>query len=300
MWAAGTVCNRQGSCEAEYGYALAVGIISFVICVGMSVAEISKKPMNNAHTLVSIGMVFWWFAAVLVCTFEAPFKSACGHAADGFGSPNGYFSSWISFAASFRYMTLSVPKELLQKANVGFLATGAGALLVGALIIVLQILWDSNDSGDGLTDAQNWGLSCSIISIVVTLVTMFVPQIKKMAKPISIFLALWWFLAVATLTYTYESNKNLGNFSAAGNGYFATWGAAFGALFFCMNAWYPAPETPEGEAQPEEGSLEDTTKMSEAPASPLPSDGGTVRVRGDSIAMDEPTGQDPTQVTVVV
>merc|ERR1711959_680446 len=169
MWAAGTICDRTDSCKDELGWALTVGIVSFVVCVVLSICEVSYRGegegaaedprMKNAHTLASIAFVLWWFVAVLVCTFEKPFKSACS-IGDAYGSPNGFFSTWISLAASLRYMTLSLDPSLLKKANLSLIGTGAGALVVFALILILQTLWDTNDTGNGLTSVQNWGLSC--------------------------------------------------------------------------------------------------------------------------------------------
>jgi len=40
MWAAGTLCDTMGSdnCKEEYAWALAVGVISFAICLIMTVS----------------------------------------------------------------------------------------------------------------------------------------------------------------------------------------------------------------------------------------------------------------------
>jgi len=131
MWAAWSLCDRVGSeyCTNELAWALAVGIISFVLTLLMMIAMALgyTHEIEQAHPIASILFSLLWTIGVGICTFESPFTTACGYSASwipasawswgstwagysNVSSANGYFACWIAFIASIYYLSESVER----------------------------------------------------------------------------------------------------------------------------------------------------------------------------------------------
>jgi len=78
---------------------------------------------------------------------------------------------------------------------------------------------------------------------------VLVDAVAQHKLAVTSFLALWWFCAVSTLTFTYSGNADSGIFSSAQNGFFATWVATFAAFFLAFEvARAQSPADPAEEA----------------------------------------------------
>jgi len=153
MWAAGTTCDqlkdRDGfNCDKEFGWAVAVGVISCAVCCTMLIIDlikgrfcadkISDTLWKGIHMTVGIILAVLWVGTVAVCTFEKPFAGISssvtyGENATSVGgatactggqnsnaeacSANGYLSTWIATAATLGYMLKATPflHNLAQK-----------------------------------------------------------------------------------------------------------------------------------------------------------------------------------------
>ena len=225
MWSAGTICDAIGSdnCKDELAWALAAGVISTFICLVMTLCLLCGKNIRDAHPAVAILMALLWTAGVAVITFKAPFTNACvtmqGSSYVG-SSANGYFATWISFAAAWRYATLVIPQ--LQQQNITPNDGLLSSLLVASFVLLAQAAWTGSDQDfKGNTGGTYiWAVCVGAISFFLGLL-MLVQSLRQHMKGISMFLAIWWFVATATLTFTYKDSTSLGIFAAAMNGFFA-------------------------------------------------------------------------------
>jgi len=235
MWAAATLCSRlndgYSSCQDEQAWAVAVGTISAFVCLVMGILFVFASGIaGQANKFVAVFLFVLWIFGTGVGTFDAPFHTACSEFA------NGYFSAWICFVLSFYYMYTSVP-EIKEKVASNA-PPAAGPVLCGCLLASLVVMVQSSvqcsDTYGGCTNVMAWAVACSVISIVACVV-MLIPQAAPFIKFIAIFLAVLWFVGVATLTFTYKGSDaaSLGIFASSGNGFFGTWIAFFCAIILC-------------------------------------------------------------------
>jgi len=235
MWAAATLCSRlndgYSSCQDEQAWAVAVGTISAFVCLVMGILFVFASGIaGQANKFVAVFLFVLWIFGTGVGTFDAPFHTACSEFA------NGYFSAWICFVLSFYYMFTSVP-EIKEKVASNA-PPAAGPVLCGCLLASLVVMVQSSvqcsDTYGGCTNVMAWAVACSVISIVACVV-MLIPQAAPFIKFIAIFLAVLWFVGVATLTFTYKGSDaaSLGIFASSGNGFFGTWIAFFCAIILC-------------------------------------------------------------------
>ena len=151
-------------------------------------------------------------------------RSACHAQNPNDQAPSsGFFACWIALLSSIRYMQLTVqsmktfelPMELPHKAILG-----------ASLVVVIQSIFD------GPFDAYAYACAVGLISFFFAMILLLEVG-KKWAKFIYFFLTGLWFCAVAIFTFQYTDKKELGVFSSAGNGFFATW-IAFVSSFLLL------------------------------------------------------------------
>jgi len=255
FWAAGILCewktaldiNDVNQCVDEYAYAVAIGIISFVVSVVMIVLYLCAKGVaEKVQPVVAVFLFLWWVAGFIVVTFEAPFPSACGTspAVTGYqtsgaasnrggGTANGYISVWIAFFASIMYM-MSIPQVQGACSGISSKSGEDGMMLMplalGSLIVMAQGCFDCNKSEYGPSvDCSNsgtaWAVAAGCISFILAVLMMLVGALADFKKYLFAFLTFWWFVCIAVLTFSYADNDDLkyGIFADAGNGFFASW-----------------------------------------------------------------------------
>ena len=83
-------------------------------------------------------------------------------------------------------------------------------------------LYDSRGGCDGM---YGWAVAAGTIScffcILWTVGAIFIAALKGFTKFLAVFLAIWW--TVALLTLTMPNHGNIGPFTVGCNAYFATW-----------------------------------------------------------------------------
>ncbi|EGD73655.1 hypothetical protein PTSG_05366 [Salpingoeca rosetta] len=99
MAVAADVCDSVNDCSERNGFAVAVGAIAAVVCIGhMCILRFAPDSAHAAGKAISVFLVAWWAAGAGVNTSaEGPFNSSCGAAR---GTANGYFSTWVAFFTS--------------------------------------------------------------------------------------------------------------------------------------------------------------------------------------------------------
>merc|ERR1719510_2531853 len=89
MITAAMACNEKDICDDAYGFAVAAGVISVLVCCA-AILKADLVPIK----FVSMFLALWWTVCVGVLTFPDPYGVP-------FDQPgNGYFSTWVCFLAS--------------------------------------------------------------------------------------------------------------------------------------------------------------------------------------------------------
>lgn len=264
MWAAATLCHamsgtyngKSHTCQDEYAWSLAVGVISLFICIVITIMGCTC-PNPLVDKICSILLFLLWISGVGVCTFNAPFTSACsnygwswaGAGSWGYGTGNGYFACWIAFIASCMYL-YAIWHEVAAATGQAMQAAGnmIAPLFVASVVVMAQASWECDHGyyyGSSCTDVEAWAVALSVISAFCCIL-LLIPQVTSAAggvvtKIIVALLALAWFCGIATLTYTYQNhnghNNGLGIFAKAGNGFFGTWVAFFISFVLCYTTF---------------------------------------------------------------
>jgi len=104
------VCSG-GECTDREAFAVAVGAISVLGCIlQLAIAHWGSHNFAQTHGTIwgVIFLVLWAFGAAFNTSVEGPFTLTCN-------SANGYFATWVAFAASaafaFRIIVEKVPVE---------------------------------------------------------------------------------------------------------------------------------------------------------------------------------------------
>jgi len=221
MWAAASLCDNT-DCGGYTGWAVSCGVLSVLGCLVMMALYgfANKKSGDVEHAAGWFFFVLWGLGAG-ICTFKAPFNSACENA-------NGYFASWLSFIASSLYLMETTPfvKDLAHKG----MSESRITLYLGVTISASFVVFVASSvrcSEDGCEPGRAWGLCCGLLSMILTGIVLFVPQLHGFVKYYSMFISIWWLCGVATMTFRYKDHSDLGMFSSAGNGFFGSWLALF-------------------------------------------------------------------------
>jgi len=236
MWAAGSLCDSMNHCSDEYAWAVAVGIISMVICVVVAIMlRCCAGAAKTANPVFAILLVLLWLAGVGVLTIAKPFPQPCT-SLKGHSAANGYFGAWIALIASWTYLSKVVPR-VAQLADDAASTLGLYTFMLVWASITLMVQSSYDCDHTKCQDTLAWAVACSVISLVICLLLALVKQIAAYAKWVALFLSLWWGCAVATLTFQYDGNSDT-IYASAGNGFFAIWAAFFIASIMCYEAFF--------------------------------------------------------------
>lgn len=280
MWAAGSKCDSDhngepGNCADEYGYAIAMGVISvFFSIVLLLINRFAPGVASGVVEMVIVIPLFiLWFTCMAVCTMDGAVPFGGG----GTGAvANGYFCTWLCVVLTW-VMVLEYSPQIK-----GLFDRLAGAaddektilLAVGGSSFIE--MWSAAklcDDAGSCTGINGWAVSAGVISLLTCLVFGLAPPLSGMIKFSAIFLAIWWLAALLTLTMPNKDNQ--GPFIATGNGYCATWVACFASVFLCAECWGGAAglkrdEGTDESAPVEEGGLDEAIPppVVESPPSP--------------------------------
>jgi hypothetical protein len=109
MIAASIACDNLNYCKNEWGYAVAVGVVSIIITGFLLLLRITKRTeiLGRGHPIVSLFLFLWWGVGAGVGTFRGPFINV----------GNGYFAAWAAFlfSTAFAYETNAAVRTILDK-----------------------------------------------------------------------------------------------------------------------------------------------------------------------------------------
>ncbi|KNC84642.1 hypothetical protein SARC_03133 [Sphaeroforma arctica JP610] len=108
---ASDVCVRSNNCANRLGWAVAVGVISFVVCaIGLYLHHAMSSQMEERFGMILGGFLTVWWA------FGAGFNTSVGGPFPGAG--NGYFATWTAFMAAMYYFIMMTPfvRTAIEKA----------------------------------------------------------------------------------------------------------------------------------------------------------------------------------------
>jgi hypothetical protein len=209
--------------EPNYGYGLAVGIVAILLnafalwMVQKNAALYDQHlmtlpllgPCSIGYTL-SIVLVIWWTVAAFILTFDDPFKV----------TGNGYFSVW----AGFFFSALGVGVQFSNFKNLdNFLRLSAACIVVIAA---------TSFHMDGPFEIESiFALTLASLTLVFCIVVIRHPEVINSSQLYTamMVMSLLWTIEAALVTFR-------GPFEFTGNGYFASWAAAFLCIFIAASS----------------------------------------------------------------
>ena len=68
---AALICDAMYKCEGKVAYAVSVGAVSLIICLGiMFYAKIQGQPEAGVWKVIAIVLAVWWIVALCYLSFE--------------------------------------------------------------------------------------------------------------------------------------------------------------------------------------------------------------------------------------
>ncbi|CAK9102208.1 Uncharacterized protein SCF082_LOCUS47771 [Durusdinium trenchii] len=225
--AASSTCSDFSYCKGRFGYAVAAGVISFLLCGWFLLMERKGVLGDQPRMAVVVFLCIWWVLLACLTTFgelnNAPFIIP----------GNGYFAAWGGCIVSILMLSHEVGKvrdtiEKMQKVG-----NRIGILLVASLVVLFA---GAADCDHGCTGLEGYAIAVGCISFMCGLVLVFAgPKLGDNAKKFfGMFMIVWWSVAVIILTF-------VNPFKFVGNGFFGTWAAFISTvlLFTAHNSSTP-------------------------------------------------------------
>lgn len=206
----------------SYGYALAVPVVSLVICIACILLIKFMGTLYSQYGRHLTHLLFTWnFTGACFLTFSSPFDT----------TGNGYFAAWACVATSAMAMgfTAEAFRSRLQ---------GMGPLMGLGVSSVITIIALVDSVGAGAHRGQSiFAMIVAVFTIVLIAAIMYLQKTHnevrwfKRARLASHGLfAFMWLLVACLCTFS-------GPFNKTGNGYFASWGGAACAAYAAFSAW---------------------------------------------------------------
>jgi len=252
FWASGVAAVACGATASDLDmpscsnqtFAMIMAVLMFIIAIVDAILWIccaTCTPM--IHTISAMCLFGGYVLSVVWFTFSGPFTSACGSSSDG--GANGYFAVWLCLLVSAAYLQATF--ERAGECCAKLVPTGNDAMVVGGIFMASVVVFGASifacgHSHSGCSGTDVWGIITGLVSGCIALAMILVRALDGVKKFLAIFLACWWFVAVATLTYQYRHYSAL--YSSVGNGYVATWSCAFLSVIFTYSSWAGIEELP--------------------------------------------------------
>ena len=252
--------SKDDTCTDVEGWAVAAGVISFVLSTGLLAVEyFVARPTCQGQVTgwpIPVFLVLWWFAAVGSSTFYAPFKM----------TGNGYFGVWTALLASIYYVMDRVPRARdAFKAADGFLKSHeqryAVTISLCSLVQVICVAVECDELKDAGKDCDDeYGLAFVISILCLVLSLLYIACIHHVLEKASetmqrrLRLALAGCFVICSVigvgVFTFDKP-----FTVTGNGFFATWTCGLASLLFWFecNGLCHIPAHAKGEQLQEEG-----------------------------------------------
>mmetsp|Transcript_14691 Transcript_14691/g.20568 ORF Transcript_14691/g.20568 Transcript_14691/m.20568 type:complete len:337 (-) Transcript_14691:232-1242(-) len=232
LTAAGKNCHDQNSCTKQNGYAVAVGVLGFLIAIAyIFVLKRQPETLTSINGIIGSSNAIFWMIAVIVLTFDRPFVE----------TSNGYFSTWIAFFAASHFLFWSVPRVqnfIAQMRQAQFQQWSRKILLIILLASLIEVVAAANVCSirDMCKNDYAWAVACGTISFAIVGILLLLPRIaNRFLHWFASVLFIWWAIGAGVMTYD-------GPFLTAGNGYFACWVAALASFYLMYFALFGEPE----------------------------------------------------------
>eukprot|EP00980_Cylindrotheca_fusiformis_P008925 scaffold1901_cov126-Cylindrotheca_fusiformis.AAC.1 len=196
-----------------HGYSIAVGAIAILFSVvGLYLLQFASTlydqqllviPLIGSCTVgytLCLTLFAWWIIAAGVLTFSGPFQV----------TGNGYFATWAGFFAAA--MAVGLTTQRVKNMNNFIRLAACSVVIICAVPSKLGGLYDGE------------AIYAIVLAAFTLALCIMAAQGMIMANHIMLYilmaLALLWVVEAALVTFR-------GPFNQTGNGYFASWGAAF-------------------------------------------------------------------------
>jgi len=258
--------------DAHSLYAIAVAVVSLGLTVGFMLFAKLRSAKFNAFTLQVPGplgtctlpqifglfMVAWWIPAALVLTCYEPFTTVS----------NAYIAIWVAVASSALYLShvytrvASAFQTFSQGASSPSLGYLAGIFIASVVVFLVSLNYTTKSFW-----AATYALVISIISCVFSALCYFLIDTKRLGlKGVKFAAAMFfiiWFLSIFFLTFDLDNEYKdvtgtvtgtgfnssatatvrtrddfMKSFVYAGNGFVATWAAAYFSFAWAYQEFY--------------------------------------------------------------
>jgi len=202
------------NCEGKDAYTVAVGAASAIIALFyLMMARYNRLP-SNARFVLAVFMFIWWTIGAGVLTFPGGMFQLTG---------NGYFGSWGAWCCSAWLMKTEYTR--LQSLVDRFSELGMVSwLLLASVVELCASIANCDQVWSECTDYDAFALAAGVVSVVITLILIFVPALTAQVKIIAAFLVLWWIAGAGINTFK-------GPFQVTGNGFFSSWACLIASVF---------------------------------------------------------------------
>mmetsp|Transcript_18175 Transcript_18175/g.28475 ORF Transcript_18175/g.28475 Transcript_18175/m.28475 type:complete len:324 (-) Transcript_18175:49-1020(-) len=263
------VHDTSAASDAQLGWAVACGVISFVVLIAFVVLEKMRPELTEkfGSTLFGFLTLWWVFAVGFLTGSSGDYKNSNSCPTDERISVfaetnNGYFAVWVTFSSCFYYFYLCAPN----------LATSIeGKEFANGLVTVSFASLVEFCAAADIETSDGWAIACGLIGFVVAFLQMILRSYapahsRKTAPVVGIFLVIWWTFGVGFIT---SGNGPFFNTCCErANGYFSTWVSFLGSIYYCyktlIDYQYPVEpvilEGPDDETQVLTGSPTNTTR----------------------------------------
>jgi len=191
------------NCEGKEAYTVAVGAVSAIITlIYLMMARYNRLP-SNARFVLAVFMFIWWTIGAGVLTFPGGMFQFTG---------NGYFGAWGAWCSSAWLMKTEYGR--LQSLVDRFSELGMVSWLLLASVVELCAAIAHCDQGySSCENYDGFAVGAGIVSVIITLILIFVPALTTHIRVIAAFLVVWWIAGAGVNTFK-------GPFQVTGNGFF--------------------------------------------------------------------------------
>eukprot|EP01134_Creolimax_fragrantissima_P008468 CFRG8468T1 len=227
---AADLCNSLNDCSGRQGWAVSVGVISFVVCVVGLFLHWKMKEQANKLALPIGGflIVLWAFGVGFNTGVNGPFEEV----------GNGYYSSWICLFSSANYFYLAIASIASISHTYG---VAMWVVCVSSIVEFAVASEVCNDTGV-CTGSNGWAVAVGVISCVISGIVVIIEYaspaiIDKIGMGIGGFLTIWWAFGAGFNTSVdgpFSSLTSTGTQKTNANGYYSTWVCFFASLYYTV------------------------------------------------------------------
>jgi len=248
------MCYIQNSCSSDTGtdFALAVGLVSFVICVallGMYNTVGTALRRVEVCAAVFLGML-WGFGMIVNTSSSGPFPK----------TDNGYLATWAGLLTSWHYLYLTVQKlQTMLDREIMVQNSALGTVFIASLFEFAVAAKDCH-SAQSCSGERAFAVAVGVVSFFFCMFQlMFVrlgaPAGIVCAKPIGLLLVVLWSAGLGSNT---GSRGPFQSPCVNANGFFASWICWGASLQYCYSSVFgPLPGRNRYDFDDEEGLLEE-------------------------------------------